>query len=110
MLPRKKRATVPAVLRGRPKTLYASPSFIVKGVRNAVGYGRFGVVVSLGVDRRATRRHMLKRIVLNAARSFPPSFSLDLIFILGRHSTELSRAALHEEVLKTLGKVSRQFP
>jgi ribonuclease P protein component len=106
MLPRRLRVPMHAFLRGRPRTAHTSPLLTVKVKSNTCGRSRFGVVVSTAVDRRATVRHRLKRVVCAAARALPALPPSDIVFFLARPAARLSREEVRAEVARALASLT----
>ncbi len=106
MLSRRNRAPVSLLLRGRLPIFYSSPFFKLLVGQNSLGHNRFGVVVSVAVDLRATERHRLKRVLIEAVREWP-AFSSDFVFIVGKRARGVSRELLRLEVDRALAAATK---
>ena len=73
MLAKKFRLPIQSVLNKSGRT-FRSRSFLIKVFFNDLEFNRFGVVISKKVDKRAVKRNLIKRMVLDLAKKFvhPP--------------------------------------
>ncbi len=89
---------------GRAAEKSASSYFLVKTKRNNVTGNRFGVVVGARVDKRATVRNALKRLVSRVVKEWPANGRDFLVIVLP------SAATLHKkELAQDLGRVGEKF-
>ncbi len=83
----------------KPIKRFVAEYFLVKVFKNKLGYNRFGVIINNRVDKRSTRRHFLKRLILSRARQQPNS-SRDFLIIASPRAGKLSRVEIKKEIKK----------
>lgn len=99
MLQRKYR--LPAYAKLNNSHVVVTHFFIAKYQKNILGYNRFGFVVSKQVDKRATIRNRVKRIVRSSVEDKTTLGSYDTLFVLKRTVV----AAARKEIENEMGKV-----
>ncbi|MEK7604993.1 MAG: ribonuclease P protein component [Patescibacteria group bacterium] len=71
---------------------FPSPFFLVKYTSNGLGYPRFGIIISKKVDKRATIRNRIRRLLHQFIQEHMHEFSVnkDYLFIIHQPFPELS--------------------
>lgn len=79
----KRKNRVPGNTRFRNAYLFSTPLFEIKIKKNKLPFNRFAVVVAKKIDKRATVRNKIKRLVRSILQELYGSMitGLDLIFI-----------------------------
>lgn len=84
---------------------FFNPAFVIRALPKAEGYSRFAVVVSTKVDKRATRRNRLKRILREFLRTHLSSLMpADYVIMLKPLSIKLSEPELLKSFEQSLKK------
>lgn len=91
---------------GVPKKITASPLFVLRYQKNDAGELRLAIVVSKKVDKRATKRNELKRVIKSVIEdSVDLNSSVSMVFYLKKAAAEVEQDTLKNEVRKTLGVI-----
>jgi ribonuclease P protein component len=102
MLPKKLRLPARSPRGGAWTTKKPSPFFTIRTRPNQLGHPRIAVAVGLKVDKRATRRHLIKRRVVAMLREWEKG-NRDIIVSVMPPAAELSRKTFIEELKRSLG-------
>jgi len=107
MLAKKYRLQIQSVLNKSGQT-FKSRSFLIKTFLNKKDFNRFGVVISKKVDKRATGRNKIKRIVLDLAKNYvfsknPKKF--DVLIIISPAMIKLEKTDIIKELDEALQKL-----
>lgn len=97
MLPKKRRVPREKFTPQRNQRRVVTEYFWARVSRNNLEHNRYAVVVSTKVDKRATRRHFIKRTILDAAHAWCDT-SLDVIITALPSAQNLSKNQIREEV------------
>lgn len=85
----------------RAKFIERGRYFTVKGYAATPSYSRFGVVLSIKIDKRATRRNFLKRLAFRALQEgrnkLPPA---DYLFFVQPSAAQASKSDLVEDLMR----------
>lgn len=90
----------------RPEKNTLSAHFQIKAFSNDRGYNRFGVVVSLKVDKRSVGRHFWKRFMLDTL-SAQPNFGKDFIVVAKPGLNGISKKEAENELKEIFLKVNQ---
>lgn len=96
MLPKKYRLPIQLFPRAQVSSV-RNTYFVVKTSNNTLSHPRFGVLVSKGVAKEATRRNALRRDIfrfLQETKLFSSKVSRDVLFIPSPSALSLSREEL----------------
>jgi len=121
MLSKKFRLPIQSVL-NKSGRIFRSRSFLIKVFSNQSEFNRFGVVISKKVDKRAVKRNLIKRIILDFAKKFVrPSFAglrtgkqpadaenknkADVLIIISPAMIKLGKADIIKELEEALKKI-----
>lgn len=98
MLAKKFRLPSSVNLTGSPSV--KTPEFIVKHVRQSLSTGRFGFIVAKSIDKRATVRNRLRRLVRAAIEEkwLEKSKGRDFLFIIRPAITGIQKNAVRQKV------------
>lgn len=87
----------------------ATHHFVIKFGTNVIGYNRFAVVIPTAAEKKSTRRHALKRRLLDEAHSWP-NFGMDVLMLIGRAAFAAPAREIAEELKVAAKKISRDNP
>ena len=111
MLAKKFRLPIQSVLNKSGRT-FRSRSFLIKAFLSQLDFNRFGVVISKKVDKRAVKRNLIKRIVLDLAKKFvrQPADAenknkLDILVIISPAMIKMEKADIIKELEEALQKI-----
>jgi len=107
MLAKKYRLPIQSVLNKSGRT-FRGRSFLIKLFLNQLDFNRFGVVISKKVDKRAVKRNLIKRIVLDLAKKFIIAESnngFDVLIIISPAMIKMEKADIIKELEEALQKV-----
>lgn len=96
MLPRKRRLPA-AFFSITNKKKVSSPHFLVKCSPTTLGYNRFGIVISVKMEKSAARRHFWKRRIRVAVSRWPERNS-DFLLIVSRSLADASEKNIQAEL------------
>ena len=107
MLAKRYRLPIQSVLNKSGRT-FRGRSFLIKSFLNQLDFNRFGVVVSKKIDKRAVKRNLIKRIVLDSAKKFVLGESenkSDVLIIISPAMIKLEKADIIKELEESLQKI-----
>jgi RNase P protein component len=112
MLPKSQRITLPEFSRNRTpvKTLRSEHMGFITKKGQGSGF-RVCVVVAKKLDKRSSRRHKTKRIIIEAIRSAAvllPS-KIDCLIRMRAIITDETKTALKEELVSSLRKIVKMY-
>lgn len=102
MLERKFR--LPASVKLRNALLFKTPLFVVKIVKNDLSYSRFGFVVKKTIDKRATVRNRIRRLVRSCIEELRLEIveGYDMLFFLEKGIIDNEHDTLCQEIQRFL--------
>ncbi len=107
MLAKKYRLQIQSVLNKSGRT-FRGRSFLIKAFPNSEVFNRFGVVISKKVDKKATGRNKIKRLVLDFVKSFVLSEGgkkNDILIIISPAMIKMEKADIIKELDESLRKI-----
>ena len=95
-----KQYRLPAATRLKNPRSFNTPAFFLKVSPNDLEISRFGFVVRKAVDKRATARNRIKRVLRSCIEEMLDEFlpGQDLLFMLKGSILEMKRQDLYNEV------------
>ncbi|MEK7546946.1 MAG: ribonuclease P protein component [Patescibacteria group bacterium] len=105
MTPKKLRAPN-SLFSKKPSIGLFSEYFQTRVFQNNLGYNRFGVAVGLKVDKRSTRRHFWKRLILKNAL-LQKNFSSDFIITAKPALGTISKKQAESEIAGVFKKLKQ---
>lgn len=100
----KKQYRLPANTRLHHPSLARSPFFFLKIAKNDLSYNRFGFVVKKSIDKRATRRNRLKRLLRSCIEELFGQIhsGYDMLFFLEKGIIGKRRDEIYQELRQIL--------
>jgi len=112
MLPRQYR--LPASVRLKNSTTFASPYFLVKIAPNDLSYSRFGFIIGKAVAKQAVHRNRARRLLRSCIEERLEQISSghDMLFLLKKGIIDKDRETLSSEIEKLLSlkKLLKDLP
>lgn len=102
MLPKKLRLPIKDF--SPPNKKISFPFFTLKFKKNNLGYNRFGVIISLKVDKRSSRRNFWKRRFFEDFKNWP-NLSSDFLFIVQPTIKNASKEDLKVQLKSVISKL-----
>ena len=92
-----KQYRLPPYIRIPNKMSVDTPLFVFKAGINTLPHSRFGFVVRKAVDKRATVRNRMRRLIRSCIEEMLPNMApgIDMLFLLKRPLLEMKREALY---------------
>jgi ribonuclease P protein component len=83
---------------------FTTPSLLVKFSSNQLPYSRFGFIISKKVDKRATVRNRVKRMIRSCIEASLPQIKsgYDMLYIIRKQAADQTRDQICQEVQTTL--------
>lgn len=98
----KKKYRLQANIKPKFQSSFNTPFFILRAAHNSLSYNRYGFVVSKQVDKRATVRNRVKRVLRSCIEEVLRQIrqGFDIILIIRKSAVGVSR----QELMKTLAE------
>ncbi len=95
-----KQYRLPAATRLRNSLSFTSPFFLLRVGNNMLTYNRYGFVVKKAVDKRATVRNRIRRLLRSCIEEMFDEIKpgQDMLFMLNGKIVEMKREDLYNEV------------
>lgn len=107
MLAKKYRLPIQLVLNKSGQT-FRSRSFLIKTFTSNLEFNRFGVVISKKVDKRASKRNQIKRMLLDETKDFilqNNTPKLEVLIIVSPNMIKTGKTDIIEELKDLLQKI-----
>lgn len=92
----------------KAKKIFISPYFIVKSAENKEKNNRFGIIVSAKAEKKAARRHFIKRQISEKLKNWP-NLQKDFIFMISPRVAQLTKKQIHTEFQK-ISAIPNELP
>lgn len=104
----KKKYRLQADIRPKFQSSFNTPFFILRVAPNSLPYNRYGFVVSKQVDKRATVRNRVKRVLRSCIEELLGQIKqgFDMIFIIRKSAVGVSRQELMKILAEQLKKAA----
>jgi len=101
-----RRYRLPTSIRFPRNATFITDDYLFKWTTNALSYSRFGFIVRKTLDKRATRRNRVKRLLRSCVEELQKQIvpGYDMLFLLKQGIMGKTRRQLLDELKQTLKK------